>query len=105
MMDHSSKTVDVVLQGNQFVNSTITIYEGDTVRWTHNDGMIGHNVASDNPAFNSHPNCALPVLPAPLCMADGEVYTQHFGEVGDVAYVCEVHSGMTGTIRVLAHPE
>lgn len=106
MMDHTPKTVDVSMTGNQFVNSTITIYQGDTVHWTHADGNVPHDVASDDPAFDSRPNCTSTVA-VPLtqvCMVNGDTFPYTFNDLGDVAYRCDVHPAMTGTIHVIAHP-
>ena len=110
-MDHmamGSKTVDVAMKGNKFVPDTIDVYEGDTVRWTHMDGMTTpHNVAADDGSFDSNPNCASSVpagVPvSQVCMVGGQTYTHLFDKVGTVTYRCRVHSGMTGTVHVLAH--
>lgn len=106
MMDHTPKTVEVSMQGNQFVNRSIEIYQGDTVKWTHNDGNTPHDVASDDPAFDSRPNCSPPVgVPlTQVCMVDGDTWSETFDEVGEVNYRCDIHPGMTGSISVMAHP-
>ena len=103
MMDHSAKTIDVSLEGNAFVNSSVTIYEGDSVLWTHNDGTSGHSVTADDGAFDSHENCVVAVLPSPVCMTDGQTFKHTFAEVGSFGYFCRAHPGMTGTVEVLAH--
>lgn len=107
----AAKTWDVAMQGNKFVNATVTIYEGDSVRWTHMDGMtVPHNVAADDGSFDSNPNCdsTVPVgVPASqVCMVGGQSYVHLFGKVGTFTYKCRVHAsmGMTGTVVVLAHP-
>jgi plastocyanin len=96
------RTHDVSLQGNRFVNQTITIQVGDTVRWTHRDGNVPHNVESDDPAFDSHPNCTVGVPNDPPCMvASSPAYSRTFSEEGTVQYRCEIHPSMTGEVRVV----
>lgn len=113
-MDHGgghmmAKTVDVEIKGNKFVNQTVTVYVGDTVRWTHRDGNVPHNVVADDGSFDSHPNCAATVpvgVPvSQVCMVEGNpAYTRLFDKAGSVPYNCRVHPSMTGTVEVLAHP-
>ncbi|MEA3143681.1 MAG: hypothetical protein QOG31_1005 [Thermoplasmata archaeon] len=112
-VDHSSmhmaaKTVDVAMKANKFAPESIDLYEGDSVKWTHQDGAtVPHNVVADDGSFDSNPNCdsTVPVgIPlAQVCMVGGSTYTHLFDKVGTVAYKCRVHSGMTGTVHVLPH--
>ncbi len=107
--DHSAKTIEVTMKGNKFVNDTVTVYQGDTVKWTHQDGMTTpHNVGADDGSFDSNPMCANPIpVGIPLsqfCMVGGSTYSHKFDSVGSVAYRCRVHSAMTGTVNVIAHP-
>ena len=113
-MDHEhmhmmmAKTVDVAMKGDKFVNDTVTIYQGDTVRWTHMDGMTTpHNVVADDGSFDSNPNCAstIPIgVPASqVCMVGGQTYMHTFDKVGTVTYKCRVHANMKGTVVVRAH--
>jgi plastocyanin len=107
MMDHTAKTHDVTIQGSQFVNGTLTIYMGDTVRWTHNDGNTPHTVSSASgsaESFDSHPNCAAGVPVGAVCMVQGSPAFEHrFENAGEFGYRCKVHSSMTGTVTVLEH--
>ena len=108
-MDHmhmAAKTVDVALSGNRFVNDTVTIYVGDSVKWTNKDS-VGHSVTSDagqTDTFDNKPNCAAGVLPSPVCMASGETFSHTFAKAGSTKYHCRAHSGMVGTIVVQEHP-
>lgn len=102
-MSHMAKTHEVALAGNAFVNQTVTIHTGDKVRWTHQDGTTGHTVTYDDGSYDSHPNCAVPVGVAPVCMAEGDIIEQPFSKEGTVAYHCKVHPSMTGTIVVEPH--
>ncbi|MFO1535953.1 MAG: plastocyanin/azurin family copper-binding protein [Thermoplasmatota archaeon] len=111
-MEHNhmmAKTVDVAMKGNKFVPDTVDLYEGDSVTWTHQDGAtVPHNVVADDGSFDSNPNCASTVpagVPlSQVCMVGGQTYTHRFDKAGTVTYSCRVHSGMTGTVRVLPHP-
>ncbi len=92
------------MMGTQFLNKSITIYEGDTVRWVHRDGMTPHNVESQDPAFDSNPNCKATGVPVgQVCMVEGSVFERTFTEAQTVDYLCEIHSGMMGSIKVLGH--
>jgi plastocyanin len=100
-----AKTVAVAMKGNKFVNETVTVYVGDTVKWTNQD-TVSHSVTTDSGAaesFDSNPNCAAPVLPAPACTPGGGTYSHTFTKAGTTKYHCRVHSMMTGTVIVLDH--
>ncbi|MES2155660.1 MAG: plastocyanin/azurin family copper-binding protein [bacterium] len=100
-----TRTVDVILQGKQFVNSTVTIYAGDTVRWTHLDGTVGHSVMSDDMAFSSNDACMNELMPHPLCMNNGDTFQQTFDKAGTATYHCHAHHDtMKGKIIVVARP-
>lgn len=99
-----STTVEVMMMGTQFLNQSITIYMGDTVRWVHHDGMTPHNVESQDPAFDSNPNCRATGVPlSQVCMVEGSTFERTFTEAQTVEYRCEIHAGMTGTLKVLGH--
>jgi len=100
---HMAKTVDVAMQGNKFVNDTVTIYVGDTVKWTNKD-TVSHTVttrAGQAESFDSNPNCTTPLEPAPFCMPTGATYTHTFTKAGTTEYYCRVHSMMTAKVIVL----
>ena len=90
---------DVEVVDDQFSPATITIEEGDTVRWTQS-GSNPHTVTADDGSFDSHPTC-----PAD-CMGPGDTYEQTFDEPGEFGYHCTLHgsagSGMHGTVVVTA---
>ncbi len=113
--DHTAKTIDVSMTGNKFVNATIVIYEGDTVKWTHNDAGTtpprAHNVHADDNSFNSSPMCGntppnLPTTANNICMSSGQTFSKAFTTAGNFTYKCDIHagSGMTGTVVVMHHP-
>lgn len=104
--DHSAKTVEVHLMGNKFVSGTLSVYEGDTVKWVNKEA-VGHSVTSDTgqtPVFDNKPNCLSGALPSPVCMASGETFSVKFTATGKTTYHCRAHPNMTGTIVVVAHP-
>ena len=95
-------TASVNLTGSQFSPGSVTIKVGGTVTWTHKDGTLRHTVTSDDGSFDSHPQCTNPVTPLSDCMDNGETFTQTFAKDGTFAYHCKIHSGMTGTVTVVA---
>ncbi len=90
-------TWDITISGNDFVEGTITIQIGDTVRWTHEDGTTPHTVTADDDSFHSG-DC-----PGPDCMTQAlnDEFEETFETIGDFAYHCQVHPSMTDTITVL----
>lgn len=94
----------VVIQGNQFVNDTVTVQVGGSVTWTHNDGSTMHTVTADDGSFDSSPNCSPTVDPLPPtgdCMQQGDTFTVTFSAPGTFTYHCKVHPSMTGTVQVV----
>lgn len=92
------QTIQKDVRDNSFPEGTFTVQKGDKVVWTHR-GTSPHSVTTDAGAaesFDSHGNCP------PVCMLAGQTYEHTFDTVGDVAYHCKVHGGMTGTITVVA---
>lgn len=102
-------TWDVSITGGAFAPSSLTVQKGDTVRWTHADGLASHTVTSDATgagSFDSHPSCEqVSVLGIGLvwtgCMAAGETFTHTFSTVGSSPYHSTPAPGATGTITVL----
>ena len=74
----------------------VNIQPGDSVRWSFAGTTQVHNVKSTSP--NWEIDSPLGPVPAP----DTAPYT--FADVGTYTFVCEVHSGMTGTVRVAEGP-
>lgn len=87
-----AQTIDVDIQGNQFVDGSPTIQKGDTVRWTQRDTAT-HTVTADDGSFDSGNLFAN--------VPTRSTFSRTFDAVGDVAYHCEVHPSMTGTITVV----
>ena len=76
----------------KFVPETITIKEGDTVKWVNNK-MAPHNAVFDDSSVKSHKN---------LVFSPGESYETTFDEAGTYSYYCEPHrgAGMVGKVVV-----
>jgi plastocyanin len=61
---------------------------GDTVTWTNND-TVGHDVTGDD--FGSGD---------PGALQNGDTFEFTFEKAGTFDYVCTVHPGMEGTVKV-----
>ena len=77
---------DVCLENTAFNPDTITVSVGDTVTWENVDGT-DHTVTADDGDFDEE-------------LSDGDTYEETFDEAGEIAYHCEIHPSMTGTITV-----
>ncbi len=74
----------------------VDINPGDSVRWTFGGTTQVHNVKSTSPNWEiDSPLGAIPSV-------DSAPYT--FTAVGEYTFVCEVHSSMTGSVRVAEGP-
>jgi plastocyanin len=90
-------TTDVQVLDNFFSPSTVTIQQGDTVRWT----FIGqdHSVTSHSgqaESFDSDPGDPDPEH------APGDTFSHTFSAAGSFTYFCKVHPSMTGRVNVQA---
>jgi plastocyanin len=74
----------------------VDVAPGDSVRWSFAGTTQVHNVKSTSPNWDI--DSPLGAIPAP----DTSPYT--FTAVGEYTFVCEVHSSMTGTVRVAEGP-
>ena len=63
------------------------IAKGDTVVWTNRMNM-NHTVTADNGEFDSGP------------FGKDKSFSHAFDTTGSVAYHCEIHGNMTGTVTV-----
>ena len=77
---------DVCLENTAFNPGDITVSVGDSVTWQNVDGT-DHTVTADDGDFDEE-------------LADGDTYEETFDEAGEIAYHCEIHPSMTGTITV-----
>lgn len=82
-----SKSVSIV--DYDFTPGSITVDSGDTVVWTNNGKVPeGHNVTGDG-------------LDSGL-LNSGDTYSHTFGSAGTFSYVCTLHPGMRGTVKVVS---
>jgi plastocyanin len=78
----------VSMQGIKFNPASITVSAGDTVTWTNNDS-VGHDVTGDG--FKSGD---------PGGLQNGDTFKHTFPKAGTFDYVCTVHPGMAGSVKV-----
>jgi plastocyanin len=78
-------TTQVAVRDNVYEPLAIQVAPGDEVTWTW-EGRIEHNVVG--PGFETE------------LITEGE-FTHAFDEVGVVEYVCTIHPGMRGVVRVV----
>ncbi len=76
----------VTIKDMRFNADHVTIEEGDTVTWAWEDGDMTHDVSGDG--FKSE------------VQSEG-TFTHTFDEAGTYPYVCNLHSGMRGTVTVV----
>ena len=92
----AAETVEVKMGSDsgmlKFVPETVTIKEGDTIKWQNNK-MAPHNVVFENASDKSHKN---------LVFSPGDGYESTFNEAGEYSYYCEPHrgAGMVGKVVV-----
>jgi plastocyanin len=78
----------VSMKDIQFHPKTVTIKPGAKVTWT-NDDSVGHDVTGDD--FESG---------SPGGIDGGSTFSHAFKKAGTYNYVCSVHPGMEGTVKV-----
>ena len=83
-----SGVVDVGIENIEFVPEQITAKVGQRIVWTNNED-IPHNVtATEGASFRSG------------TMRRGDVYEYTPTKAGTIKYVCTIHAGQNGEIRV-----
>jgi plastocyanin len=78
----------VSMKDIKFNPGTVTIKAGGKVTWT-NDDSVGHDVTADD--FESG---------SPGGIDGGSTFSHIFKKPGTYAYVCSVHPGMKGSVKV-----
>jgi plastocyanin len=78
----------VTMEGTAFNPAEITIKAGDTVTWTNEDSF-GHDVTGDD--FKSGDAGGI---------GNGDTFEHTFDQAGTFDYVCTVHPGMEGSVKV-----
>jgi len=70
-----------------FSPEPVTVKAGQTVTWTNKD-PFAHSIQSGDGSFDSAP------------LGQGASYSATFSTPGTYAYLCGIHSSMTGTVVV-----
>lgn len=78
----------VTMQGTAFSPKAISVKVGESVTWTNQDSVAHNATATEGATFKSDD------------FGKGGTYTWKAGAAGSVKYVCTLHPGMEGTIRV-----
>jgi plastocyanin len=81
-------TASVAMAGSAFGPRSVTIAVGGTVTWNNNDDRP-HTVTASDVSFDSG------------ILARGATFQRTFTTAGTFSYVCDLHSGMTGTVTVV----
>ncbi len=87
--DMNNKT-EVTMSGDLFSPASLQIMTGTTVTWRNNDDDV-HTVTANDGSFDSGD------------IDPGETFTRTFSSTATIAYHCMHHSGMTGTVVVVAN--
>ena len=89
------RVYDVTLQGMEFTPATLTIHQGDSIRFTNVEGV--HNVHADDDSFVCASDCSLHTAPAPAPWS----VVRRFDRLGALGYYCEQHGDLQGGMRGL----
>lgn len=87
-------TWEIEISGTAFVDGSLIVQKGDTVRWVHRDAAVPHTVTADDGTFGSGPAY---MVEAPVL----DTYEFTFDAAGEFPYHCEVHPSMQQTITVV----
>src|SRR5581483_10426576 len=80
-------TTDATISNFAFAPNPLDAPVGATVKWTNDDGT-SHTVTADDGSFDSGP------------IGAGGTFTRTFGQVRTIAYHCNIHPGMHGTLQI-----
>ena len=79
-------TEEVKIVDNAFEPKDVTVKAGTTVKWT-NDGQVPHTVTKEGD-FDSG------------TLDPGSDFEQKFDKAGEYQYICQIHAGQSGTVKV-----
>jgi len=82
-------TVQIAMQNTAFNPKATTVKVGETVKWT-NDDPFDHNVAATKGGDFHSSN-----------FGQGGTYSYKAVKAGTISYVCTLHPGMDGTLKVV----
>lgn len=92
LSDTEPKTVEVGLGSTSFNPSDVTVPVGSTINWV-NQTATAHTISPNEPS-KTGTWMELTITGA------GTEFNHTFGTAGTFDYVCKLHAGMTGVIRV-----
>jgi plastocyanin len=98
-----AQAADVSISNFSFMPSSITIAQGDSVKWTWAGPDTNHSVtakAGQADSFDSDPG----KTPTSLDHPPGSTFSHTFNTPGTFSYFCKVHSFMTGKVVVNGPP-
>lgn len=78
----------VAIVNSTFDPESLTVAAGDTVTWTSED-TLPHSVVFEDDAIEDSGN-----------LNQGDTFEATFADAGTYAYICGIHSFMTGTVVV-----
>src|SRR5436853_2892335 len=91
---------DVTIKSYSFMPSSVTIAQGDTVKWTWAGPDTNHSVTAKSgqaASWDADPTgTALTIN-----HSTGDTFTHTFNSTGTFSYFCKVHSYMTGKVPVV----
>ena len=87
----AATTVTVMIQASAFKPKSVTINQGDTVRWINSD-KVNHQIVANKGAFASG------------IMRPGATYTFTFATAGGYAYHDGLHPSITGAVYAKGPP-
>lgn len=85
----SAGTVEIKMQNIAFSPQVDTAKVGQSVKWTNGDA-VDHNVTATKGASFKSGN-----------FGQGGTYVYKVDKPGTITYVCTIHPGMTGTLKVV----
>ena len=88
---YAANTVTVMIQASAFKPKSVTINQGDTVRWINSD-KVNHQIVANKGAFASG------------IMRPGATYTFTFSTAGGYAYHDGLHPSITGAVYAKGPP-
>src|SRR5690349_3136872 len=91
---------DVTIKNDSFMPSSITITQGDAVKWTWAGPDTNHSVTASSgqaESFDSDPTGTA----FTINHSTGDTFSHTFNATGSFTYFCKVHSFMKGTVKVV----
>jgi plastocyanin len=95
-----AQAADVSIANYSFMPSSITIAQGDTVKWTWAGPDTNHSVTAGSgqaDSWDSDPSGTALTINHPK----GDTFSHTFNTTGTFTYFCKVHSYMTGKVMVV----